>query len=168
MKTWVPIVGYEGYYEISSDLEFRSVDRIIPHKRFGTQKITGKLISPTLGSRGYMVICLSKNGKQKVHTIHRLIAKTFLDNPFSLPEVDHIDSNPLNNALGNLQWISKEDHAIKTNSKNYVFVSPEGELMEIYNLSDFCETLGLNKSHMYQVFKGKRPQHKGWKSNGYN
>jgi len=44
---------------------------------------------------------------------NRIMAKTFLDNPQNLPEVDHIDHDTLNNKLDNLQWITSEANTAK-------------------------------------------------------
>lgn len=42
--------------------------------------------------------------------VHRLVAKAFVPNPMNLPEIDHIDGNPSNNAATNLRWCSHEDN----------------------------------------------------------
>lgn len=34
--------------------------------------------------------------------VHRLVAEAFIPNPDNLPEIDHIDNNPQNNAVSNL------------------------------------------------------------------
>lgn len=41
--------------------------------------------------RGYKVVSLHSNGKRKNFYIHRLVAICFLDNPYNLPEVNHIN-----------------------------------------------------------------------------
>lgn len=49
--------------------------------------------------------------------LHRVLAECFIPNPNNLPQINHIDGNPLNNNLSNLEWISARDnnlHAINT------------------------------------------------------
>ena len=47
------------------------------------------------------------NGTRKVH---RLIGMTFLTNPNSLPDIDHLNGNKRDNRLCNLEWKSKSDN----------------------------------------------------------
>lgn len=53
-------------------------------------------------------------------TIHRLVGKAFIENPENKPEINHIDGNPSNNGVSNLEWATKqenEDHAYRTGLK---------------------------------------------------
>lgn len=40
------------------------------------------------------------------HRVHRLVALVFIENPFNLEEVNHIDGNKTNNDIANLEWVS--------------------------------------------------------------
>lgn len=48
-------------------------------------------------------------------------------------------------------------------AKHYVFTSPDGERVEVYNLAAFCREHGLYKSNMTKVALGKINHYKGWK-----
>jgi hypothetical protein len=53
--------------------------------------------------------------KVRMFMVHRVIATAF--NPYEADiekDVDHIDSIPTNNAIENLQWLTRKDHAVKT------------------------------------------------------
>jgi hypothetical protein len=51
----------------------------------------------------YNVINLYKQ-KQYTRFIHRLVAKTFIENPNNYDQVNHIDGNKSNNHTSNLEW----------------------------------------------------------------
>ena len=68
---------------------------------------------------GYLIIQITNKGKRYTKTIHRLIAKTFINNPENKLCVDHIDRNIKNNKLENLRWVShKENSRNQTKHKN--------------------------------------------------
>lgn len=65
----------------------------------------------------YLAVSLGK-GKFSKLLVHRLIAKTFLPNPKNLPQINHLDGNPKNNAASNLEWCDA--------SKNQIHAYKEG------------------------------------------
>jgi len=54
------------------------------------------------------------------------MAEAFIPNPLNLPEVRHLDSNKLNNALDNLAW-STSAESIQNAVNNGVRPCPKGE-----------------------------------------
>ena len=65
-EIWKDIEGFEGLYKVSS------FGKIINQK--------GVLKKSKLNSKGYEIVSLSKNGKQKYYLTHRIVAKTFIKN----------------------------------------------------------------------------------------
>ena len=57
-------------------------------------------------SRGYMKVSI---GNKQVY-VHRLVAETFLLNPESKPQVDHIDRDKTNNCVDNLRWVLAKEN----------------------------------------------------------
>ena len=60
------------------------------------------VLKPQLNN-GYYTVKLCGDGEQKEYLVNRLVAMAFLPNPKNLPEVDHIDSDTLNNHVTNLR-----------------------------------------------------------------
>lgn len=100
-EIWKDIIGYEGLYQVSN---------------FGRIKNKNNLIMSLSRNRSgpnyrYMV-WLSKQDKKKPFLVHRLVAEAFIPNPNEKPTVNHIDGNPLNNHLDNLEWATKSENHI--------------------------------------------------------
>jgi len=94
----VPIKGYEGLYEICEN------GKVLSFKR--RPSILKQVLSV------YYKVGLTKEGKQKFHPIHRLLAIAFIPNPLNKPCINHIDGNKLNNDLSNLEWCTHSENAI--------------------------------------------------------
>lgn len=99
-EIWKPVVGYEDYYEISSMGRVRSLDRYDNLKHFRK----GEIKTLTKDKNGYLYVSLWKDGKQKVHKVHRLVALHFIPNPNNYPMINHKDENPSNPIYTNLEW----------------------------------------------------------------
>tara|TARA_R110000765_G_scaffold26628_5_gene64914 strand:- start:1212 stop:1712 length:501 start_codon:yes stop_codon:yes gene_type:complete len=98
-EEWKDVVGFEGFYHSSSYGRVRSV------KRKKIMKLN------TCHKDGYVRIRLSKHGKTTDHTVHRLIASSFviIDDPLK-NEVMHLNDNKLDNRSVNLAWGSRLDN----------------------------------------------------------
>lgn len=69
-----------------------------------------KLMTPSLNSRGYYNTVLKINGKKTTRSIHRLVAKAFVDNPHGYNVVNHIDECQTNNRADNLEWVTTKEN----------------------------------------------------------
>lgn len=65
-----------------------------------------------MGSHGYYVANLTRNGRQKVFCVHRLVAETFLPPDEARPDVNHKDLNYQNNVVSNLEWVTHQENLI--------------------------------------------------------
>lgn len=108
-EIWKDIKGYEGLYQVSNlgnvrSLCFKNSNKI-------------KLLKTSPTNCGYYKVQLYKNGIPKMHYVHRLVAKSFIENPLLKPEVNHLDGNKSNNKVNNLEWATdkeNQDHATDT------------------------------------------------------
>ena len=67
---------------------------------------TGELCHTCINNCGYQIVNLKIGCK----LVHRLVAETFIPNPNKLSDVNHIDSNKINNSVENLEWLSHKDN----------------------------------------------------------
>lgn len=94
-ERWLPVVGYEGFYEVSDWGRVRSLPR---------KKCRGTILKPQPLPSGYLNVGLSVNNVVRSRTVHILVAAAFLGTRPPGMEVCHGDGNPANNRLGNLRY----------------------------------------------------------------
>jgi len=117
------------------------------YERFQPEKILKNI----LGNNGYFAVNLYLNGKIKTFIVHQLVAIAFLNhtpNGYKLV-VDHIDNDPLNNNLDNLQIITQRDNTSKdkkggSSKFTGVFIHKQtGKWRALININDKLTHLGL-------------------------
>ena len=117
LEEWIPVLNYEGFYEVSNFGNVRSLSREVKHSRNPNfiKKVEGRLLVPSLHNKGYYKVRLSKYGKKETKLIHHLVALSFLNHTTSSNIcIDHINENKLDNRLDNLQIISKQENTKKS------------------------------------------------------
>lgn len=106
-EIWKPIKEFENHYEISNFGNIRSLYKYDVNKRKYILRDKPKNLK-VVNDRGYLKLHLKINGKRKTKYIHRLVAEIFIPNPNNYKEVNHIDSNPTNCNVNNLEWCDRK------------------------------------------------------------
>ena len=118
-EIWKDIPGYEGIYKASDLGRIKRLSRPSICKTCKPRMINERYLKGSIGNKGYLVTCLTKNRKQKYFRIHQLIAMTFLGfvpNRHVLV-IDHIDRDKLNNKLENLRVVTQRENTHNKNIK---------------------------------------------------
>lgn len=164
MEEWRDIAGYEGYYQVSSKGNVRSLDRTIIDSAGVTRRIKGKQVTPFITNIGYVQVRLMKNGNQKHMYVHRLVSKEFISNPMNYKEVNHIDYNKENNCVENLEWCTHLYNMIDLRDKKYDGYKDSHNLFNINKCIDCGKTItyGSNRCNSCAVkmrvkYKNKKP-----------
>lgn len=115
-EKWVPVIGYEGLYEVSNFGKVKSL-----RKMSGTcYRKERELSLNRLSVDGYVRIALANGNKIWETKMHRLVAEHFIPNLLNKETVNHIDGNKENNRADNLEWADRHEqltHAYNHNLK---------------------------------------------------
>lgn len=100
---WKPVVGFEGWYEVSEAGRVRSVDRVVNGKRYRS-----RLLAHHLAKNGYVLVDLYQGGKRTTRTVHSLVAEAFIGPYPDGKEVCHGPGGRRDNRVGNLRYDTRQ------------------------------------------------------------
>ena len=107
---FMPVVGYEGLYEVGKDGSVWSLN----YHQSGQRK---QLRPAPCSKCGHLIVGLCKDGKQKTRLVHQLVLNAYLPKPSPQLEVLHLNSEPTDNRLENLAWGTHEENMNDTHHK---------------------------------------------------
>lgn len=94
-EQWRPVPGFEDHYEVSDDGQVRSLPR---------RRTNGRILSQRISPAGYPLVTLKRDGEKFTREVHRLVTLAFVGARPDKSEVRHLDGDPTNNHLINLQY----------------------------------------------------------------
>jgi hypothetical protein len=109
-ERWLPVVGFEGLYEISEQGSVRTVRRFARTAR-GHRIVPARILSQEL-NHGYRRVSLSRHSRKNHYRVHVLVLEAFVGPRPDAHEGCHGDGNKANNVASNLRWgTGKENKA---------------------------------------------------------
>lgn len=160
-EIWKDIEEYEGIYQVSNHGRIKSMIGWNGHKYIKREKMLNPYKQE--GSKNYYraIVKLKKDGKGKEFKVHRLVAEAFIPNPENKAEVNHLDGNPLNNIVSNLEWSTHQEnitHSIDTGLKVNTINTIDRKTMVTflnngYNYDEIADILGIAKGTVFNYIR---------------
>jgi len=102
-ERWLPVIGYEGLYEVSDLGRVRS----ITHTDRLNRLHPGKVLSQFKMTDGYLAVGFTNRPGNRVH---HLVLEAFHDLRPDGTEARHLNGNHLDNRAANLKWGTKSEN----------------------------------------------------------
>lgn len=163
-EQWRSVAEYEGYYEVSDLGRVRSIPRTVVN-RGRLMRRRGLVLKAGPHSKGYMCVNLSKKGKSSTKRVHALVAAAFCQRPAEAEEVNHINSDHLDNRAANLEWVTHQQnitHAIRRGRKSGLTADQVREVrraLKTESQAAICRRLGYSPNVVNKIAKGRTYKH---------
>ena len=172
-EEWRAVPGFEGFYEVSDQGRFRSLDRVV-HFADGRRRFyRGKPLRFKLHASGYYYVSLSKgrgqDGKKRRWFIaHVMVAAAFLGPCPEGMETCHKDGIPTNIATDNLRYDTRSGnhadkmiHGTSMYGEKHPGAKYSAEQVSAIRAADgtiteIAERFGVSRTHAWNIRNDKR------------
>src|SRR5690606_35488380 len=111
-EQWRPIVGFEGYYEVSDLGRVRRLPRIIRTSDGKKRPVPGCMLAlDVLDSDGYPIVSICGHGARIRRQVHKIVLEAFVGPRPEGMVSRHLNGNPLDNRLSNLAYGTYSENA---------------------------------------------------------
>lgn len=159
-EEWRNVFGYEGLYLVSNKGRVWSIR-------------SGRLMSSRADKRRRCTVSLRKDKVSKNIVLARLVATAFIRIPFLYEEINHIDENPSNNNVENLEWVTHKENCnygtrikriAEKQSIPIIQLTMDGEFVQRHSsMQSASRSLGYDAGHICDVCNGNREYAYGYK-----
>lgn len=160
-EVWLPVVGYEGLYEVSDQGRVRSIARIKRYRTYG-----GRILKPAL-NRNYLCVGLCRDGTSTTRSVHSIVAEAFLGPKADGTVVRHGPNGNLDNTPSNLSYGTQADNINdKRRDGTWQIADTAGrrvltskQVVEIYQSTcsspELAAAYGVDQSTIRAIWRGK-------------
>ena len=152
-ENWKDVVGYEGIYEVSNRGRVRThKDKTTYTSKHGKRKWKQRYLKDKTPNGRDVRVALWKNGKPKYFLVHRLVAFAFMPLVEGKDCINHIDGNPKNNCVENLEWCTIAENNLHAHRNN---LNKSSKRIKLINTLNGEEKYFLNQ-RLASEYLGKR------------
>lgn len=184
MENWIPVVGFEGLYDVSNKGRIRSVERIYESGRCRRDtKMPQNIMKARADKDGYLSLGLRKNGVRYYRRVSRIVCEAFHPNPLNKPVVNHKNGVKVCNDDWNLEWAThseNEKHSYDVlgkkskgntgmngvknwRSRPLYQYTIDGTLVKKWESMNMAVVAGFTKKSLNKAVKKEFSHHRGFK-----
>lgn len=116
-ETWKDVVGFEWLYEVNNFGNIKSLPKIHKIKNWFWYMQKEKILKQREYPNWYLNVCLYKDWKSNVISVHRIVATAFIKNLKAKETINHKDHNKKNNNINNLERMTQQENNIYSRKK---------------------------------------------------
>ena len=162
-EIWKDIKGYEGLYQVSNLGRVKSLAKTVIYCNGKVYHYAETIMKLQEHRRGYLKVGLKKDGLFRNVFVHRLVANAFIPNSNNLSQVNHIDENPKNNRVDNLEWCDCQYNVDYSLSKPVCQYDMQGNLLAVWkSMIEVDRVLGIPDTNIGKCCKGIYKQAGGY------
>lgn len=87
-----------------------NTDYLVSSNGLVKHKVNNKIRKFRKNLKGYLRLNMQMNGKHTTCLVHRMVAESHIERVPGKDQVNHIDNNPENNSVSNLEWCTHTEN----------------------------------------------------------
>lgn len=159
MEKWKDIKETNNRYQVSNIGRVKKKREVIVRSNGRRQILNERIITPVLNRAGYWKVrCNAQRGIVKNITIHRMVAKYFVEGEREGLIVNHKDGVKTNNHHSNLEWVTHKrniNHAweigLSTSEHSMTQVKVDGVVFD--SINEAAQFIGVDRNTLREGVK---------------